>query len=490
MRAVTLGSGKSLRCSLLVRNNLLGHSSLALDSLRDGEKRESECPGSPDHFGNATRAFSSVVINNASNLKISTTSHYFDDQRRTLFGWGKGKGKNVEDTSESVTSASGTSASGTSGGDENFGPGAAQSSDADQTVFSTGSDETAAQALSAVESSPSFAPSFGSSPIKPEDEVLKAAADVAGVAEKLEGLDWSQDFCWYYPQDHVVDLVNYVHMTTGWSYAVVVAALTCGIRLAAFPLFVKAQQNSSRMAHMKPEMDLLKARVEALGSQGDSNAQMQMGLEMRALFKKYDCNPLKALIVPLVQMPVFMSMFLGLRKMPDYFPNELSTGGAFWFPDLSAADPTWVMPIASGLMFVGMVELGKEQMLANNREQGELFLNVFRVMGVVVTAATINFPALIFCYWMPNNSLSVVQAIVFKNDTLRRNLGIWDLPHPVPGQEPKGIVETLQGAIKPSKTQTEEERINAHNERIDRRNTGRRKAVAGRKGRKGRRNKS
>lgn len=34
--------------------------------------------------------------------------------------------------------------------------------------------------------------------------------------------------------------------------------------------------------------------------------------------------------LPVVQLPVFIGFFLGLRRMPDAVP-EFATGGALWF---------------------------------------------------------------------------------------------------------------------------------------------------------------
>lgn len=34
--------------------------------------------------------------------------------------------------------------------------------------------------------------------------------------------------------------------------------------------------------------------------------------------------------LPVVQLPLFIGFFLGLRKMPDLVP-EFATGGALWF---------------------------------------------------------------------------------------------------------------------------------------------------------------
>lgn len=53
----------------------------------------------------------------------------------------------------------------------------------------------------------------------------------------------------------------------------------------------------------------------------------------------------QALISPLIQLPLFISFFLALRKM-SFLPVEaLKTGGTLWFPDLSAADPYFILPI-------------------------------------------------------------------------------------------------------------------------------------------------
>lgn len=308
-------------------------------------------------------------------------------------------------------------------------------------------------------------PSFGSSPIKPEDEVVKAATTIG---EASSGLPWDPN--WYNLADQAVNVINAVHETTGLPYGVTIAAVTCVIRIGLFPLFVKSQQNTSRMAHMKPEMDALKEKIERIDG-ADHEAQMKYGMQMRALFKKYDCNPIKALMVPFIQAPVFMSMFFGLRKMPDYFPDELSTGGMLWFPDLTVPDPYYILPVASALSFLGMMELGKEAMLASNPAQGKMMLNAFRGLAFFMVPVTLNFHTGIFCYWMTNNAISLGQSIIFRNSAARKALGIWDPPKPVPGAESKGIVESIEEVVDKvrggEKSMSPAEKIKAHNERID-----------------------
>ena len=61
---------------------------------------------------------------------------------------------------------------------------------------------------------------------------------------------------------------------------------------------------------------------------------------------------------PPSQAPVFISFFIALRKMAYLPVPSLQTGGALWFPDLTMADPFYLLPIAvTGTMFF-ILEVG------------------------------------------------------------------------------------------------------------------------------------
>ncbi|MEE6528517.1 hypothetical protein FKM82_030912, partial [Ascaphus truei] len=61
--------------------------------------------------------------------------------------------------------------------------------------------------------------------------------------------------------------------------------------------------------------------------------------------KKHDVNPLRGFLVPLVQAPIFISFFVALRKM-SYLPvPSMQSGGIWWFSDLTAADPFYILPV-------------------------------------------------------------------------------------------------------------------------------------------------
>lgn len=311
-------------------------------------------------------------------------------------------------------------------------------------------------------------PSFGSSPITPAADA--AAADPSSATAIAEQIAAFEPTWW--PSDQALVLLNWVNETAGLPcYAYTIGATTLAFRILLFPLFVKGQKNSSRMAHMQPELKILKDNIERMGSKIDQQTQMAYTNQTRALFRKYDCNPLAGVLAPLASAPIFMSMFFALRHAPEIFPDLLATGGMLWFPDLTAADPYYIMPVLSAGTFLAMTEIGKDQMMANDPVRGRTMVNAFRAMALVMVPLTASFNSAVFVYWTTNNTFSLLQSIVLKQPAVRKTFGIWEPPKPVPGQETGSIFDEIK---KLSQKKQEKEpnawaadRVKAHNEIIE-----------------------
>ncbi len=322
-----------------------------------------------------------------------------------------------------------------------------------------------------------------------DQENASATVDAASATASTVQTALPWDPHWYNLADQAINVINGFHDISHLNYALSIFGVTCIARVFLFPVFVKGQKTQSRMAHMQPELTALKSRIDSLGSDIDRETQIKYGMQMKALFRKYDCNPLNAMIVPFVQAPFFMSMFFGLRKMPDYFPEELSTGGIWWFVDLTATDPYYILPSLSALSFFIMIENGKEQMMATNPAQGEVMLNIFRGMSVVMFPVACGFSTGLLCYWVTNNTITLMQSVAFHNATVRKKLGIWDPPKPVPGAAPpKGFMESIQDAAGKMQgtVQSEEQKIESHNQAIENKKEAAKRSKASRVRRDGR----
>ncbi len=142
-----------------------------------------------------------------------------------------------------------------------------------------------------------------------------------------------------------------------------------------------------------------------------------------------------------------------------------------WFPDLTAPDPYVIMPLFSAATFLGMTELGKEQMMAQDPARGRVMTNAFRAMAIVMVPLTMDFNAAVFVYWSVNNTFSFFQTALFKQDAVKKAFGIWDPPKPVPGQEARSILDDIKKMVEKKQEETNAlaaERIREHNEIVER----------------------
>ncbi|KAL3943984.1 MAG: hypothetical protein SGBAC_001937 [Bacillariaceae sp.] len=274
---------------------------------------------------------------------------------------------------------------------------------------------------------------------------------------------------WWNLADHAVNGVQFVHEMSGLHYAGSIVAATMLLRFAILPVAVNAQRAASRMAHLQPELKTMKDRYEALGTPSQAE-QKAFADQMKGLFNRYEVKPFAAFAAPLLQAPLFIGMFFGMKKMPDIFADQMSTGGILWFTDLTVPDPTYVLPLICGVSFLTTIEAGKDQMIDSNPQYGPVMVNAFRAMAVVMVPVITTFPAAMLCYWVPNNFFTLVQSVTLRNEFVRKQLGIWDRPKPIPGTSTDaGFQETMQNLMKKAQGEptTEAEMLQRHNEEIE-----------------------
>uniref|UniRef100_A0A8C4ZI91 OXA1L mitochondrial inner membrane protein n=1 Tax=Gadus morhua TaxID=8049 RepID=A0A8C4ZI91_GADMO len=246
------------------------------------------------------------------------------------------------------------------------------------------------------------------------------------------------------PVGLIQSLLEFMHMDLGMPWWGAIVAGTVLARLAVFPVIVKGQREAAKLNNVMPEMTKLTSRMTE-AKQGGNKFEFSKAYTDLTLFqKKHDVNPLRGFLVPLVQAPVFISFFIALRKMAYLPVPSLQTGGALWFPDLTMADPFYLLPIAvTGTMFF-ILELGAESGIDNPNMKA--MKTVFRIMPFVILPLTINFPTAVFTYWLTSNSFSLCQVALLRHPWVREKLSIpQKIVHPasaLPAND--GFVESLK----------------------------------------------
>ncbi|KAM9335435.1 mitochondrial inner membrane protein OXA1L [Symphorus nematophorus] len=267
-------------------------------------------------------------------------------------------------------------------------------------------------------------------------EVLQAATTETSLAELgLAG---------YTPVGLIQNLLEFFHVDLGlpWWGAIVVGTVLA--RLAVFPLIVKGQREAAKLNNVLPEMTKLTTRMNEAKQSGNKFEFSKAYTDLNLFQKKHDVNPFRGFLIPLVQAPVFISFFVALRKMAYLPVPSLQTGGLLWFPDLTAADPFYILPLAvTGTMFFVM-ELGAESGIDNPNLRA--MKTVFRIMPLVILPLTINFPTAVFTYWLTSNCFSLGQVALLRHPLIRERLKI-----PVRIQHPSSALPQNDGFIQSMK---------------------------------------
>jgi YidC/Oxa1 family membrane protein insertase len=139
----------------------------------------------------------------------------------------------------------------------------------------------------------------------------------------------------------------FTHDLTGLPWWLSISATVLALRIALFPVVGHFMAHNARMANVQPELKPLMERLKVLNVRKDLIGMQQLQGEARELYRKNNVNPLKMLGLPAVQAPIFISVFFALKKMAEANWPEFLNGGAFWFTDLTVADPYYVLPVVS-----------------------------------------------------------------------------------------------------------------------------------------------
>lgn len=113
-----------------------------------------------------------------------------------------------------------------------------------------------------------------------------------------------------------------------------------------FPLIVGGMRSAARFTKIQPQM---KQYQDAMASHTDPGTKALLMKEMQALMKRENISLLAPLKAPLISMPVFLGTFWGLEAMCNLPVWQLKVQGVAWFHDLTASDPTYILPITSAV---------------------------------------------------------------------------------------------------------------------------------------------
>jgi YidC/Oxa1 family membrane protein insertase len=195
-----------------------------------------------------------------------------------------------------------------------------------------------------------------------------------------------------------------------WGIAIIVLTVTA--RVLLFPLSWPSIRNMIRMRELKPEMDALNEKFK--------NDPQAKGLAQMELWRKHNVNPLKGCLPQLASMPVWFALYTTLQTAVELYNIPF-----LWFPDLSASDPYFILPLIIGATYFLQQKLMPMQ--GGDPMQQKMMLYF---MPVMFTVFMLFLPAGLGVYMFTNSVLVIVQQQLVERH-VKRNSTPTNPTHPV-----------------------------------------------------------
>ncbi|CAF2306685.1 unnamed protein product [Rotaria sp. Silwood2] len=233
---------------------------------------------------------------------------------------------------------------------------------------------------------------------------------------------------WYIPTGWVQQGLDFIHANVGLPWWATIILGTFIIRTMTTPIAIYNQRSAGKMQLHMPRLQELQAKLQEARIRNDQLAIMRAGSDLMEFMKYSDIKPWKAMIGPFMQMPFFISLFLGIRGLANYPLESMMYGGVLWFPDLTVADPYYILPVFTAVTMFVTMELGIETGM-RTANLGPIGRNALRVIPFLSLFFTVHFSSALTLYWATSNVISLVQSVVLRQPSIRQKL---HLPAPPP----------------------------------------------------------
>ena len=183
------------------------------------------------------------------------------------------------------------------------------------------------------------------------------------------------------------------------NYGVAIILLTVVINAALFPLRYKSVTASQKMQKVQPRIKAIQEKYKKL--KATDPKRQQMNAEVMALYKEHGVNPLGGCLPLLLQMP-FLFAFYSLLNVAI----ELRQAPFFaWLEDLSAPDPTYVLPV----LMVGSMMLTQKltPMPSADPLQAKMMLFMPLIFGFMMATQSSG----LVLYWFTSNLVNIFQQL-------------------------------------------------------------------------------
>lgn len=213
----------------------------------------------------------------------------------------------------------------------------------------------------------------------------------------------------------VAKILVWMHETLSLPYGWVLVVFGLAVRVVLWPLNQKAMRSSMAMQAIQPEIKAVQERHK--------QDPQRLQQETMKLYKEHQVNPLGGCLPMLIPMPVLFALFFVFRETIEF------RGVPFlWLPDLSRADPLYIVPIVMGLSMFGVSKLGQLGVPPTPQTKMMVYF-----MPVMFTVLFMKFSSGLNLYYAVSNIASIPQQWLIARERLAR---VGKLPKKKPKTDP------------------------------------------------------
>jgi YidC/Oxa1 family membrane protein insertase len=200
----------------------------------------------------------------------------------------------------------------------------------------------------------------------------------------------------------IVVILLWMHENLNMGYGWVLILFGMAVRIVLWPLNQKAMRSSMAMQAIQPEIKAVQERYK--------QDPQKMQQEVMKLYKEHGVNPLGGCLPMLIPMPVLFALFFVFRVTIEF------RGVPFlWLPDLSRADPYFIIPIVMGLSMFAVSKIGQMGVPPNPQAKMMLY-----IMPAFLTFIFLKLSSGLNLYYAVSNIASIPQQWLIARQRLRR----------------------------------------------------------------------
>lgn len=202
----------------------------------------------------------------------------------------------------------------------------------------------------------------------------------------------------------------------GGSPAFGVLLMAVVVRLAIYPLTKKQLESQRRMQALQPQIKELQKK--------HATDKQKFQEEFWQLCQEHNCNPLGGCLPMLVQMPILIFLYHGIR---DYIVQFHGTQ-FLWIPNLAQPD-IWLL-VAYTISMVAFQKMAAQSQPAADAQQQQQQQMMAYMMPLMFFFLFRSFPAAFILYWLGSNVIYFSEHLIY-----RRATGDEAVVEPEPGEK-------------------------------------------------------